>query len=454
MGNGGGASQGQTGDHSHDGGEGHGGQEAQQQAATHGVRQVHGSHVGATDQVGQHVEAAIRTDVEELRIAHQQGDGAEADDEGQDVEVADEAARPDHRLTRFLGTGDGEEAHQDVRQTGSTKGQRQAQRQRVQRVAGHGFARGHQLLGVRVYGDGFGQQGIRAEVEGGQHQHGQQRAAGQHQHGLDDLHPGGRGHAAEEHIDHHQRADDHHGDLVLDAEQQNDQLAGTDHLGDQVQGNDGQRGTGGQDAHLRLAETEGRHVGEVEATQVTQALGDQEHHHGPAEQEADGVDHTVVAGDIHQTGDAQEGRGGDVVTGDGQTILEAGDTATGGVEVGGGLGLARRPPGDYERARDEQQEHHDGFGVGTVPVGGKGRLRGQRQQRRTEQILLHFTSLRTASSSGSKTLLENHTYSAIMMTALQTTSRPTSRPTLMVQVSPSGSANTSGKYAMVRMKPA
>src|SRR5690606_15380278 len=283
----------------------------------------------------------------------------------------------------------------------------------------------------------FGQQGVRAEVEGGQHQHGQQGATGQHQHGLDDLHPGGGGHAAEEYVDHHQRADDHHGNLVLDAEQQNDQLAGTDHLGDQVQGDDGQRGAGGQDAHLLLAETEGRHVGEVEAAQVAQALGDQEHHDRPAKQEADGVDHAIVAGDIHQAGDAEEGGGGDVVTRDGQAVLETGNAATGGVEVGGGLGLASGPPGDDEGARNEQQEHHDGFGVGALAFGGEGRLRSHRQQRGTEQ-LFHFTSLSTASSSGSKTLLENHTYSAIMMTALQTTSRPTSRPTLMVQPSPSG----------------
>src|SRR5690606_10213678 len=64
VGDGGGASQGQTGNHGHDGGEGHGGQEAQQQAATHGVGQVHGGHVGATDQVVQHVEAAVRAHVE------------------------------------------------------------------------------------------------------------------------------------------------------------------------------------------------------------------------------------------------------------------------------------------------------------------------------------------------------------------------------------------------------
>ena len=95
VGDGGGAGQGQTGNHGHDGGEGHSGQEAEQEAATHGVGQVNRRHVGAADQVLQHVEAAVGTDVEELRMTNQQSNRAEADDEGQDVEVADEAARPD-----------------------------------------------------------------------------------------------------------------------------------------------------------------------------------------------------------------------------------------------------------------------------------------------------------------------------------------------------------------------
>src|SRR3546814_8558723 len=37
-------------------------------------------------------------------------DGAEADDEGQDVEIADPPGRPQHRLARFLRIGNGEEA--------------------------------------------------------------------------------------------------------------------------------------------------------------------------------------------------------------------------------------------------------------------------------------------------------------------------------------------------------
>ena len=58
------------------------------------------------------------------------------------------------------------------------------------------------------------------------------RRAGEQQAGLDDLHPGGRGHAAEQHIDHHQRADDDDRDPVFEAEQQLDQLPRADHAKD------------------------------------------------------------------------------------------------------------------------------------------------------------------------------------------------------------------------------
>ncbi|MNL35462.1 hypothetical protein D3C87_1574950 [compost metagenome] len=76
--------------HRDDGGEGNGGQEAQQQVAAYRVCQVHGHHVGAADQAFEHVELAVRAGGEVLGMAHQQRHRAKADDEGQQVEVADE----------------------------------------------------------------------------------------------------------------------------------------------------------------------------------------------------------------------------------------------------------------------------------------------------------------------------------------------------------------------------
>src|SRR5690554_5612909 len=73
MGDGRRPSQGQTGNYRNDGGKGYCSQKAQQQAATHGVGQVHRSHVGTANQRVQHVKGAIQVGVEELRVAHQQG---------------------------------------------------------------------------------------------------------------------------------------------------------------------------------------------------------------------------------------------------------------------------------------------------------------------------------------------------------------------------------------------
>jgi hypothetical protein len=59
---------------------------------------------------------------------------------------------------------------------------------------------------------------------------------------LDDLHPGRRKHASEDHIDDHQDAHSDDGGVVADAgifQQQRDQGAGADHLGNHVEGTDG-----------------------------------------------------------------------------------------------------------------------------------------------------------------------------------------------------------------------
>ena len=56
-----------------------------------------------------------------------------------------------------------------------------------------------------------------AEVEVGQHQDAQEHRPGHQQDGLDDLHPGRREHAAEDHVDDHQHADADHRRLKADA---------------------------------------------------------------------------------------------------------------------------------------------------------------------------------------------------------------------------------------------
>ena len=61
--------------------------------------------------------------------------GAEAEDEGEQVEEADEGGRVADRGARGARVGHGVEPHQDVRQPGGAEHQRQAERDRVERVA-------------------------------------------------------------------------------------------------------------------------------------------------------------------------------------------------------------------------------------------------------------------------------------------------------------------------------
>ena len=152
---------------------------------------------------------------------------------------------------------------------------------------------------------------------------GHQGRAGQEQARLDDLHPGGRLHAAEGHVDDHQHADDDDRVEVVEAEEQLDELAGADHLGDQVEGDHDKRSGRGEDADLGLVEAEGGHVRERELAEVAQPLRDQEQHDRPADQEADRVDQPVEAAGEDEAGDAEEGRRRHVVAGDGQAVLEA-----------------------------------------------------------------------------------------------------------------------------------
>ena len=127
------------------------------------------------------------------------------------------------------------------------------------------------------------------------------------------------------------------------------------------------------------AETVGRDVGEGELAEVAQALGHQEGDDGPADQPADREDQAVEAVGEHEAGNTEEGRGGHVVAGDRQAVLETGDATAGGVEVGRRLGLAGCPLGDVEGAGDEDAEHGDGRpvggllgGVAEVGTGGDG----------------------------------------------------------------------------------
>ena len=100
---------------------------------------------------------------------------------------------------------------------------------------------------------------------------------------------------------------------------------------------------------------------------------------GQPAKKGDHVDVAIDALGVDQRGEAQQGRGGHVVAGDREAVLEAGDAAARSVEVGRRLRAASRPVGDAEGHRDEQHEHPDGVQVERLLFGGGDRVTGKRQ---------------------------------------------------------------------------
>jgi hypothetical protein len=82
---------------------------------------------------------------------------------------------------------------------------------------------------------------------------------------------------------------------VIQTEERLDELAGANHLGDEVEGDDHKGANRGENADLGLVKAEGGHVRERELPKVPQPLRDQEEHDRPADQKADGVDQAVEA---------------------------------------------------------------------------------------------------------------------------------------------------------------
>ena len=112
--------------------------------------------------------------------------------------------------------------------------------------------------------------------EGKQTQHGD---AAKQQNGFGDLHPGGGEHAAQGDIQHHQHADDHHRDLVVDTEQNLHQRAGTHHLHHQIHHRRDQRRGGRQNADGLLIQACGQNIHEGIAAHGAQLVCHQKQKH-------------------------------------------------------------------------------------------------------------------------------------------------------------------------------
>ena len=91
----------------------------------------------------------------------------------------------------------------------------------------------------------------------------------QQQYCFDDLHPCGGEHAAEQHVHHHQNANQHNRDMVVQAEQELDQFTCAHHLRDQVQRNHHQRAARRQYPDWALLQAIRRHISKGIFTEIT-----------------------------------------------------------------------------------------------------------------------------------------------------------------------------------------
>jgi hypothetical protein len=202
---------------------------------------------------------------------------------------------------------------------------------------------------------------------------------GQHQHaGLDDLHPRGALHPADQDVQDHDQADhaDHERlpEPGVDVEQQGDQAAGARHLREHVEeGNhQGRRRRRGPDSPRFHPEADD--VAHREPAGVAGQLGDQQQVDQPGDQEADRVEEAVVPVDGDRARDAEERRGRQEVPGERDAVLAAGEGAARGVVVRRRGAPAAGPVDDVQRDRHEEGEHDcvDDRVAGGRPVRGEG----------------------------------------------------------------------------------
>src|SRR5262249_14346142 len=140
-------------------------------------------------------------------------------------------------------------------------------------------------------------------------------------------------------------------------DEQTHERARANHLRDHVEEADRERGEGGYSADATPLEAEREHVGHRELPSIAERFGHKQKHGEIRDEPAARVHEAVVAVARDEPGDAEERRRGHVVAGDGPTILEAGQSAPGAIELGSRLRPAARPSGDAERRADEREEH-------------------------------------------------------------------------------------------------
>ena len=127
---------------------------------------------------------------------------------------------------------------------------------------------------------------------------------------------------------------------VLETEQQADEIAGADHLRDEIEGDDGERTHRRRHTDRRLAQPERHDVRERVLAEIPERLGDEEHHDRPADEKPDRVDQAIESRERHEARDAEKARGAHVVAGQREAVLQSRHAPARRVEV---IGAPRAP---------------------------------------------------------------------------------------------------------------
>ncbi len=188
----------------------------------------------------------------------------------------------------------------------------------------------------------------------------QQRHAEEQQQRLDDLYPRRRNHSAEEDVDQHDGGDERHGPFVCHAEHQAHEIAGADHLRENIEEERQDAAECSSDADGDGPQPECDDVGESVLPEVAHRLRDQKHQRRPADQPPRGVDHPVVPAQRDKASDPEERCSAHVITCEREAVLQRTDRTSCGIELARRPRAARSPIGDRQGQRDDEEEEQDG----------------------------------------------------------------------------------------------
>ena len=127
------------------------------------------------------------------------------------------------------------------------------------------------------------------------------------QHSLDDLHIGGRDHAAEQYIAQHQHTDRDHRVFIVDADQGFDQHTAADHLRSEIEGRDGDGGQGHAGSDGTWIVSKGEDIAQRVTPDVATRLGYHQQHGDIGHQPAYRIHEAVIAIQRDEPGDAEKG---------------------------------------------------------------------------------------------------------------------------------------------------